>query len=252
MSAVERRMVTRRVRSAGARRQPRRAHAQGSSGAWLALVGFLLCLAALGLALTGAFRVRTVHVVGAHLPAGTIARVAAVSGRNIFRLRTDQVIDRLATLRAVRVLKVDASFPSTVTIYARIDRPVLAWRQGRGLVLLDASGVQIGRVSTTALPVVTGFRAPSATQVQAIRYAVRVLPASVDGAVAGFTVAPRVGLQVAGKTGWRATLGDGSSRTMVVRVGALAAILNSMPARDRRLLTADLRFDQPVVRLGMP
>lgn len=250
MSTVQRRTSGSRGMSRGTARasNPPRI----SAAPWIAFAGLILCFGVLGACVSGVFKVRTVQVVGRNLPAALVVQDAGVTGENIFTVNTDRVIDRLAAVPSIQVLKVETAFPSTVTIVARARLAVAAWQRGKTYTLLDAAGTPMGTAAATTLPAVTGNRLPSVGQVAAVRYALVTLPKQPDGRTSGFDIDARYGLQIVGASGWTANLGDGSSQAMVDRVAALANILGQMPARGQHLKDADLRFGQAVAHVVTP
>lgn len=253
MSTVDRRRQTGRDgRSTSRAAASARQRSFGPRGAWTCLGGFVVSIGIIGLFVSGYFRVQIVRLVGKNLPAHAIVQAAGVTGQNIFEVRSDVVIARLASVNSIQVLKVETTFPGTVTIFARARQPVAAWQQGKLLTLLDAAGARIGQATATTLPIVTGSRPPSPTQLEAIRYALRAVPREPDGAVSGFSIDPRMGLELTGKAGWRANLGEGSGQAMVTRVETLAQILARMPGRHQHLKDADLRYQHAVIHVVSP
>jgi hypothetical protein len=215
------------------------------------VAALLLVLAALAAIVHGAYRVRHVDVVGANLPAAEIVQAADVTDRNIFRLRSDAIIARLATLPSVEVRHVSTSFPDTVTIYARVRHPYAAWRVGGTTSLLDDTGRIIGQVKITTLPTVAGSPAmqpPGFGVLQAVRYANDALPTAPDGALARCEMRRMVGLVIVGQSGWQAVIGWGSPRQLVQRVATLATLLGAIASRAEHLGHADLRYREPYFR----
>src|SRR5947209_9371576 len=116
----------------------------------------LLVLAALGAAVAGKFTVKRVDVVGANLPATAIVQRADVTGKNIFRVRSESVVERLQALPSVEVTRVETRFPDTITIYATVRHPYVAWRPANVTYLVDAAGTIIGRTIAPTLPLIVG------------------------------------------------------------------------------------------------
>jgi cell division septal protein FtsQ len=242
MSAAE------RTRTIGQQKAPKRPRLHPAIPSLIALA---LVVAALVAIVQGAFRVRRVVVVGANLPSSAIVQTAGITGRNIFRLRSDAVIQRLTTLPAIEVSRVSTSFPDTVTIYARMRQPYAAWRVGSTDDVLDDTGRIIAQVRATTLPVIggsPGMPPPGFAVLQATRYAQAILPAAPDGALKGCRMDRKLGLVITGKSGWRAVIGSGGPRALVQRVATLATLLGAIAARSQRLGYADLRFSEPYFR----
>ena len=204
--------------------------------------------------LDGKFRVQHVTVAGRGLPRGEVIRASGLMGQNIFSVRSDQVIERLAAVGQIAVQRVDTSFPNQVTIYARRRVPMVGWRRGQSLFLLDPDGRIIRQVRTTTLPIITGTDGndtlgPGA--VTAVREAVRLLPATPGGAIAGFTYDRRSGLSITGAAGWHAIVGTGSPQTMVTRVAILVSVLRQKPQNNGLpLRLVNLRGPGPYVHYG--
>jgi hypothetical protein len=215
------------------------------------LLGLLACLAFLGAAIAGTFRVRQVRVVGGNLPRDRIVQTAGVLGQNIFTVRSDRIVARLAQVRDIVVQRVDTTFPDTVTIYARPRTVLIAWQTGGNLYELDPDGRIVRQVKTTTLPVIVGTDTGGALGpgvVEAVRFAVETLPAAPDGAIATFQFKPTLGLTIVGKSGWTADVGTGSPQTLVNRIATLAAFLVKIHGQSRHFQFVDLRFRVPYAR----
>lgn len=222
---------------------------------YLPLVWSLLllaaCLASLGAAGAGVFRVREVRVVGANLPAEAIVQATGVMGQNIFTVRSDLVVSRLSRVREIVVQRVDTSFPDTVTIHARLRQSLVAWQIGHALYELDPDGRIIRQVQSTRLPVIVGTDTTGALGpgvVEAVRYAVGALPAAPNGAIAIFQFQPHIGLVIVGRSGWTADIGTGSPQTLVNRIATLVSALAAIRAEKRQLEFIDLRYRVPYAR----
>jgi len=224
-------------------------------GPLLSLLLLAVCLAFLLAAASGVFRVRRVEVVGAGVPATTVVQAADVLGKNIFRLRSDQVVARLSQVPSIVVRRVDLSLPDRVIIYASVRVPLVAWQSGPSLYELDADGRVIRQVRSTSLPTIVGAAASGpqppgdlVSLVQAVHYAAGSLPGVPNGAVSSFRFQPQTGLSIVGRAGWTADLGTGSPQTLVNRVATLAGLLANKRARTRRLQYVDLRSQAPYAR----
>jgi len=215
------------------------------------VLGLLMCAAALAAALLGLFRVQTVQVVGANVPQDTVAQAANVRGKNIFTLRSDGIVQRLDAWGQIAVRRVDISLPNRVTIYAAPRPALAAWQHGPTLYEVDGQGKIIRPVRTTSLPVVsgaTGNRELGQDIVQAVRYAMQVLPQSPYGTPQSFRVDPTTGLVVIGRAGWTAVVGRGQPQQTVDRVATLAKFLKKIGDRASSLTFVDLRYRVPYAR----
>lgn len=212
----------------------------------------LLTLAACVAALGGYFTVTRVQVVGTGLPQAAIVQAADVTGKNIFRIRTDALVDQLDTrVPSIAVTRVETALPDTVTIYAQERHPIVAWQRGASLVLVDPSGWVIGPVKSTTLPIISGSDtaqriAPST--IEAVTYAVSALPATGPDAVASFQMESSTGLIIVGRGGWQADVGAGTARTLLNRIATLHSILDTVRAGGRRLQFVDLRYRVPYLK----
>jgi len=217
----------------------------------LAVFGLCLCLMALAAAFSGFFRVRHIDVVGSNLPVDRIIQASRVYDQNIFRIRSDQVVSRLSSVREVAVDQVETSFPDRVTIRARLRRAMVAWQSRGGLYLVDPQGNLIDRVTSTTLPVIIGVNgggdqpALGPGIVQAVRYAVELLPAAPGGGIAAFSFDHQAGLSIVGRPGWQAQIGAGDAQTLVQRIATLAAFLQKIGPRAQKLKSVDLRSNTP-------
>jgi cell division septal protein FtsQ len=215
----------------------------------------LLCLVALGVAFAGVFKVRTVEVVGLGLPRARILAAAGVSDANIFMVKSDVVVARLSSVRAIVVTGVQTSFPDRVIIHAQVRPSLVAWQTPAGLFVLDMDGRVIDRVARTTLPIIVGADRNGGLGpgiVQAVRYAVQALPPAPKGAIAIFRYDQKSGLTIAGRAGWHAVVGTGGPAELVQRIAELAAVLQKAPTRSESLVTLDLRYPKPVARFAQP
>jgi hypothetical protein len=214
------------------------------------LLILLGCLALMGTAVGGVFKVKTVQVDGKGLPVGKIVAAADLSGRNIFRVRSDAVVAHLqAAVREIAVTEVDTEFPDRVVIHARMRQRFAAWQRGNRLFIVDPQGQIVDEVRSTKLPMIVGPAAGSPLTpgvVQAVGYARSTLPAVPAGRIARFEFGPRHGLTIVGQTGWRALIGRGSPQLLDTRIASLAALLKKHPS----LLFVDLRLKAPYARFG--
>lgn len=190
-------------------------------------------------------------MVGSNLPVDRIIQASRVYDQNIFRIRSDQVVSRLSRVPEVTVERVETSFPDQVTIHARLRRAMVAWQSQGTLYLVDPQGNIIDRVKATTLPVIIGVNGsgdqPSLGPgvVQAVRYAVDLLPAAPGGEIAAFSFDHQAGLSIVGRPGWQAQIGAGDAQTLVQRVATLAAFLRKIGPRAQKLKLIDLRSSTP-------
>jgi cell division septal protein FtsQ len=201
-----------------------------------------LSVLALAACLLGVFTVRTVEVVGKNLPAAAMIQAAGVTGQNIFSVRSDEVIGRLAAVSSVEVTRVQTAFPDRVVIYAQLRQPAVVWQSPHGRFLLDPYGNVIGSATASALPVVTASQTPDSDTIAAAGYAQRLLPTAPDGPIASLTIDPRLGLTIQGRSGWQAVIGRGTAQTLVNRIAALQAVLGAVAHHGQHLSYADMRY----------
>lgn len=235
------------------RRRPAGTAIRGRRHVPIAPIMLGICVLIVGAAAAGIFKVRTVRVIGANLPTSAIVQAAAVTGANIFTVRSDGVINRLSSLHSVVVTRVDTAFPGTVTIYAQARVPAVVWRSGKTLYLVDDTGTVIDQAATRGLPVLTGgSRAPGEGMVAAARYATSTLPAAPGGAISGLTLDANHGLTIDGHAGWKAVVGYGTPQVMVGRVATLDALLRKLATQGKQFAYVDLRYKNPFYRLAGP
>jgi hypothetical protein len=219
---------------------------------WPTVVALAGVLVICGMAIGGFFTVRHVEVIGNGLPTSEIVQKADVSGKNIFRLRSDDVVTRLAQIPSVEVIHVDTSFPSTVRIFARLRQPYVAWQTGDVIQVVDASGNIIGTTNlSTSLPIIVGpphAPPPAFAVMQAARYAATLLPPAPNGAIRRSQIDVKLGMVVVGRSGWQAVIGTGDPQTMVGRVATVAALLRTVYKQRQVLTFADVRFRTPYYR----
>jgi cell division septal protein FtsQ len=207
---------------------------------------------ALAACVFGLFTVRSVQIVGTNLPTALMVQAAAVSGQNIFSVRSDQVIQRLGSVPSIDVTSVTTDFPDRVVIHATARRPVVIWRSPHGALLVDRYGHVIGPAGSAMLPSIASPQLPGSDGIAAALYATRLLPPEPDGTVAGLVADPRLGLTIRGVSGWRAVLGSGAAQVLVTRVATLQSLLAAIAQHNQRLAYADLRFRGGYYRVRGP
>src|SRR5581483_5062719 len=199
---------------------------------------------------TPAFRVSRVSVVGAGVPVARIANAADVEGRNIFTIRAANIVHDVRRIPNVLVTGVHLAIPASVTIYAVLRKPLLAWKTKSQLFQVDKYGRIVDQVPTSVLPLVrdtTGSKISlggyiNEQYVTAIRYALKMLP---HAAIMLVTLEANRGLVLRSVHGWRAVLGHPNPRELARRVFTLKALL-SLHSR-KRLVFANLTLQPPRV-----
>ncbi|GAC1644004.1 MAG: hypothetical protein NVS4B2_33650 [Chloroflexota bacterium] len=222
---------------------------------WLTIAALLVSCTLLGATVAGYFRVHHVVVVGGSANAEAVARTAAITDRNIFTVRSDDVVRRLAVFKTFDVQRVDTTFPDRVTVYVHVRRRFLAWQDGPTLYEVDPQGRIVGQVRSTRLPVIQGMAAGGELEpgiVQSVRYAAETLPGAPNGAVAVFRTDPKSGLVIVGRMGWTAYAGQGTPQQLVNRIAWLRSLLADPHVRHRRIQSVDLRYTTPVLRYARP
>lgn len=214
-----------------------------------ALFVAVAALIVLGFA-TPAFRVSRVSVVGAGLPAARIANAADVGGRNIFTIRAASIVHDVRRVPSILVTGVHLAIPASVTIYAVLRKPLLAWKTKSELFQVDKYGRIIDEVPASALPLVrdtTGAKLSLGgyvpeEDVMAIRYTLKMLP---HASITRVTLESSRGLVLRSAHGWQAVLGRPNAHQLARRVFTLKALL-SLHSR-KRLLFANLTLQPPRV-----
>src|SRR5947209_8125947 len=125
------------------------------------------------------------------------------------------------------------------TLPARSREPAIAWQSAHGTLLIDRYGHVLGPATRSTLPLVSGPQPPDSDTITAVKYALRLLPAAPDGAVAGFSLDRSTGLSIHGRSGWQAVLGSGTAQNLVIRIANLQVVLNTVARNGQRLATAD-------------
>jgi cell division protein FtsQ len=120
-------------------------------------VAFLIVAAAVAMyaaALdTSLFAVRSLDVRGG-TPAARAAAEAALApelGRSLLRVGSADLENRLSTVSAVQTFRFDRSFPHTLRITLRAERPVLVLRQGNDAYLVSALSRVIRKMTNPRL-----------------------------------------------------------------------------------------------------
>jgi hypothetical protein len=128
----------------GPRRGPRRAPRRIDAARVLAFLLMVASGAAIyQLTRADAFEIVTTQVSGAVLVAGPDLDAALDLGAdppNAFSLHTDALRERLAALPGVERADVSVSLPGTVVVHLVERKPVMAWRVGSSILLVDRDG----------------------------------------------------------------------------------------------------------------
>ena len=140
-----------RVRRRGGQRRasagfsPRRAVA--------ALVLLAAAGATWGVVASPVFGIRTIQVEGAGLTGDEQVRAAlglASPAPNVFTVPTDVLRERLLALPAVADAEVSVGLPGTIHVRVTEREPVLAWRRGESVYLVDREGRVVADASSGA------------------------------------------------------------------------------------------------------
>ncbi len=140
-----------RVRRRGGQRRasagfsPRRAVA--------ALVLLAAAGATWGVVASPVFGIRTIQVEGAGLTGDEQVRAAlglASPAPNVFTVPTDVLRERLLALPAVADAEVSIGLPGTIHVRVTEREPVLAWRRGESVYLVDREGRVVADASSGA------------------------------------------------------------------------------------------------------
>jgi cell division septal protein FtsQ len=126
--------------------------------------------------------VTCVEVMGARsVPNSLIVwRAGIPEGANIVRLRPSRVARRVASLPAIRSVKVSRRLPHTVTIQVRERTPALFVRRPQGLLYMDQDGVCFEGNGEDALPAVELVGIPLGRFAPGSRLVDDRLPAALD------------------------------------------------------------------------
>lgn len=122
-------------------------------GAGLAVVALVLTLY-LGARATSAFALRSVEVEGGsgELQDDVRRALAPWIGRSLTSLNREQVEDRVLRLPQVAAVSVDRSFPHTVTVRIRPERPVAVLRRGADSWTVSGRGRVLARLRMGTRP----------------------------------------------------------------------------------------------------
>jgi cell division protein FtsQ len=114
----------------------------------------LLALAYLGARETSVFAVRSIDVRGATAPtaAAVRAQLADVLGESLVGLDAGDALARVRSLPAVSGASLDRSFPGTLRVQVRPERPVAVLRRGAASWLVSARGRVLAALEPGAEP----------------------------------------------------------------------------------------------------
>jgi hypothetical protein len=216
-------------------------HIIGGYAVFISTAALLVALFALP-----AFRVARVTVRGPQSAVGSIESATGIIGDNIFTIRAAAIATAAGRIPNVLVCGVTVSLPNTVSVCARLRRPVLGWKTKGGLFLVDKFGRVIATVDSTSLPV---LRDTTRVPVSLGRYVspwvvltattmLRMLP---DARIKAFTLKQERGLVARSSTRWKAVIGDPESGlTISQRIATLKALIARGEKMGRLLRFADL------------
>ncbi|MCL4535158.1 MAG: cell division protein FtsQ/DivIB [Bacteroidetes bacterium] len=243
------------------RAQPRR---NGQS--WLVSLGQRIgAFAGLGLLLfllytlvqSSAFTVNKVIVQGNRLvDAEAVAGVANVYGLNVFRINSEDIRRRVASLPQVESVQVLPRLPDVVVVKVHERQAAYSWRSGDRSYLLSADGVVLGEgedaEGTTVIldkdegTLHTGDRLGREV-LGAAKRLTKWLPEKTGLSVENFEYSPTEGLSLVSENGYRIIFGSGEN--LGAKVAALQSILDQLAAEGRSVHSIDLRVDgRPYVR----
>jgi hypothetical protein len=120
------------------------------------LVVMVGCAAAIwSLAAAPQFAARKLEIRGARFTAGEAVQniVGLERSANLFALRTDQAVERLAHLPAVVSARVEVRLPDTVTVTLEERTPRMVWVIGDKRYVVDDGGVLFGMVDAAGNPI---------------------------------------------------------------------------------------------------
>jgi cell division septal protein FtsQ len=196
------------------------------------------------------FRISHIVVVGAHVPANQLAAAARISGKNIFTVRTADILRRLQQIPEVIITGVSLDLPNTLTISAQLRRPVVAWAQVGALYLVDGQGRVLYRVQHTNLPIVHDYTSEhirpgdylNAAVTRAVIYTQQML---ANSRIEEYSLGQQRGIIIRSADGWQAVLGIPTGRALATRIAILRALLTQTQHHDQHLLYVDLRYRIP-------
>lgn len=234
--------------------------ARSGAVATRALAIFLLCGAS-GLlyhvASADEFRVARVVIAGNELvSAAELERAAAVHGANIFRIRLEEVEERVQALPAVQWAQVTTFLPNGLQIRVAERTPVAIWQTGDAAYLVDQQGHVVGVAGAmqrlTTIRDLDGpeLRPGARVDADALATTIRLqtlLPAAARTTVRGFEYSRATGVDVLADFGSRVRFGDGEH--LEWKVSALAAVRRELERTSQRAELIDVRFrDRPYIR----
>ena len=238
------------------------AASRGRSGVVVArLLAIVLLCSASGLlyhvASAEEFRVARVVVAGNELvSAAELEVTAAVDGANIFRIRLEEVEQRLQALPAVQSARVTTFLPNGLQIQIAERTPVAIWQTGETAYLVDQQGQVVsigsGAQRLTRIRDLDGsdLRPGARVDADALVTTIRLetlLPVAARTAARGFEYSRATGVDVLADFGARVRFGD--SEHLEWKASALAAIRRDLDRTGQRAELIDLRFmDRPYIR----
>ncbi|MFN2470529.1 MAG: cell division protein FtsQ/DivIB [Gaiellaceae bacterium] len=192
------------------------------------------------------FAIRTIEVQGAPpaLERQVRAALAPLVGESLVTLEGSAVQDRLARLREVRGATYDRSFPSTLRVLVRPDRPIAVVRSGPRAWLVSTHGAVLRTLTKRPYPRlprvwVAREEAPTTTARSVSGLATNALRALADARRARsslwpalWTVRAKAGeLTVVLRSRMEVRLGD--AYDVPLKLAVAARVLRALPAEER-------------------
>ncbi|HEX2172982.1 MAG TPA: FtsQ-type POTRA domain-containing protein [Dehalococcoidia bacterium] len=229
----------------------------------------LLCLVDLaGLALIGVlmfrspwFAVETVTVFGIdRLPPDEVARLAGITGANLFLLDPQRAADRIRAATMAKRVEVSRIPPNQVIVIVEERTAWAIWRTQAANYLIDEEGVVLGPTpEMLALPAIfdserhlldPGSRVDPGAIILTQRLA-DLLPARVGKRPIRFEYSTQGGVKAVLDGGWEVRFGTGDD--LDYKLSALVVMIQDATARGQTLTQADLRFaTRPYYRAADP
>jgi hypothetical protein len=198
------------------------------------------------------FRVSSVTVVGHNLPISTINAKSGVQGKDIFTVRSANVLaNERRLVPKILVTGVQVALPNSVTVQAQLRMPVLGWRTKTSLFLVDKYGRLIKPVGATGLPTIRDTQPGVSTlggyvdpnDITTAIYALHAL----GNPDLRLTLDVKRGLVIRSATGWKAIMGTPTGLELVRRIATLKQLLVVASQKKKHLHTIDLTLNPPYV-----
>ncbi len=228
-------------------------------GRLAAVVSLFVLLASAGmggyaLMAGGLFRVQRVNVVGAtYVDAGEIARASGAQSQDIFRIKPQDIRERVERVSGVRRAEVHRRWPRSLTVVVEERVPAAVWQVGGVSYAVDREGVVLDFAPDSSLLMITqvdGARslAPGdRVDGDAVVLAERVrheAPAATGQRVVKFEWTQAAGLEVTAERGVRVRLGD--SGGLEYKFAVWSGIIEQARKSGTPVTEIDLRFGDRV------